>query len=99
MTQFSEETKQKIAELCRKNKVRELSIFGSRARGDNRPDSDYDLLVEFRADADVDLFDYSRMMVDLQEVIGAKVDLVDKKGLKRLIRPHVLAEAQLIYEG
>jgi predicted nucleotidyltransferase len=33
MTQFSEETRAKIAELCRKNKVRELSIFGSRARG------------------------------------------------------------------
>jgi uncharacterized protein len=99
MTQFSEETRAKIAELCRKNKVRELSIFGSRARGDNRPDSDYDLLVDFRPDADIDLFDYSRMMVDLEDVIGAKVDLVDKKGLKKRIRPHVLSEAQLIYEG
>ena len=45
--QFTEETKQQIFELCKKNKVKELSIFGSRARGDNREDSDYDLLVEF----------------------------------------------------
>ncbi len=97
MTQFSEKTKKKIAELCRKNKVRELSIFGSRARGDGRPDSDYDLLVDFGPDADVDLFDYSRMQVDLEEIIGHKVDLVEKAGLKRRIREGVLAEAQPIY--
>ena len=99
MTQFSEETKEKIAELCRKNKVRELSLFGSRARGDYRPDSDYDLLVDFRADSDIDLFDYARMQVDLEELIGTKVDLVEKVGLKPLIRDTVLAEAQPIYEG
>lgn len=95
--QFTEETKQQIFELCRKNKVKELSIFGSRARGDNRPDSDYDLLVDFRQDADIDLFDYSRMQVDLEEIIGHKVDLVDKTGLKRRIREGVLAEAQPIF--
>ncbi len=99
MTHFSPETRKKIAELCRKNKVRELSLFGSRARGDNTPDSDYDLLVDFRIDADIDLFDYSQMQVDLEELIGTKVDLVEKAGLKSLIRDTVLAEALPIYEG
>ncbi len=97
MTHFSPETKEKIAELCRKNKVRELSLFGSRARGDNGPDSDYDLLVDFRADSDIDLFDYSRMQIDLEELIGTKVDLVPKSGLKPLIRESVLANTELIY--
>ena len=50
MTQFSDETKQKIVELCKKNKVPELCLFGSRSRGDHRPDSDYDLLVKFLPD-------------------------------------------------
>jgi predicted nucleotidyltransferase len=36
-----------IAEICRRHQVRELSVFGSAARGDMRPDSDIDLLVDF----------------------------------------------------
>ena len=99
MTQFSEETRTKIVELCKKNKVRELSLFGSRARGDERPDSDFDLLVDFRSDSNIDLFDYARMQVDLEELIGTKVDLVEKAGLKKFVRDRVLAEAQVIYEG
>ena len=99
MTEFSEETKRKIEELCKKNKVSELSLFGSRARGDEHADSDFDLLVDFLPDSGVSLFEYSRMQIDLEEIIGKKVDLVDKKGLKRFIKDRVLAEAQPIYEG
>ena len=99
MMQFSEETKQKIAELCRKNKVRELSLFGSRARGDARPDSDYDLLVEFFPDAGIGLIKYSRMQIDLSNILASKVDLVTKKGLKEYLRNNVLAEATPIYEA
>lgn len=98
MMQFSEETKAKIEELCRKNKVRELSLFGSRARGDASPESDFDLLVEFLPNSGMSLFEFSRMQIDLQTVIGSKVDLVPKSGLKPLIRDSVLAEAELIYE-
>ena len=97
--QFSEETRAKIAELCRKNKVRELSIFGSRARGDNRPDSDYDLLVEFLPNARVGLLQYSRMQIDLSDLLNRKVDLVTKTGLKDHLREEVLADATPIYEA
>jgi predicted nucleotidyltransferase len=97
--QFTEETKQQIFELCRKNKVKELSIFGSRARGDNREDSDYDLLVEFQPSARIGLIEYSRMQIDLSDLLGRKVDLVPKNGLKPLIKERVLAEAEPIYEG
>jgi len=97
--QFTEETKQQIFELCRKNKVKELSIFGSRARGDHREDSDYDLLVEFQPSARIGLIEYSRMQIDLSDLLGRKVDLVPKNGLKPLIKERVLAEAEPIYEG
>ena len=97
--QFTDETKQKIFELCRKNKVKELSIFGSRARGDHREDSDYDLLVEFQPSARIGLIEYSRMQIDLSDLLGRKVDLVPKNGLKPLIKERVLAEAEPIYEG
>lgn len=97
MTQFSEETRKKIAQLCRKHKVRELSLFGSRSRGDNRPDSDFDFLVDFEPHARVSLFDFARAQVEFEELIGSKVDLVEKEGLKPLIREGVIADAQLIY--
>ena len=99
MTQFSDETKEKIVELCKKNKVRELSIFGSRARGDNRPNSDYDLLVEFFPDARIGLLEYCRLQLDLSDVFKKKVDLVSKKGLKEHVRENVFGDAMLIYEA
>ena len=99
MTHFSEDTKKKIVELCKKNKVQELSLFGSRARGDERPDSDFDLLVDFLPNSGITLFEYSRMQIDLEEIIGVKVDLVSKKGLKPYVRDSVLSDAQPIYEG
>lgn len=86
-----------LAELCRRYHVRELSVFGSAARGDMRPDSDIDLLVEFLLDAEVDLVDHAGLMLDLGRLLGRKVDLVTKNGLKPLIRASVLEEAQLVY--
>ena len=99
MTQFSEETKQKIAELCKRHKVRELSLFGSRSRGDETPGSDFDLLVEFLPDADIGLIEYSRMQIDLSEVLQTKVDLVSKRWLNKRIRDRVLSDAKPIYEA
>ena len=55
----------KLAEVCRRSRVRELSFFGSAARGHMRPDSDVDLLVEFLPDAGIDLVDYAGLMLDL----------------------------------
>ncbi len=98
MTQFSEHTRKQIADLCERYKIRELSLFGSRVRGEATDRSDYDLLVDFKADSAVSLFEFSRIQIDLEELIGNRVDLVPKKGLKPIIRDHVLAEAKPIYE-
>jgi len=87
----------KLATLCRQYHVRELSLFGSAARGEMRLDCDIDLLVEFVPGAKVDLVDYAGLMLDLSKLIGRKVDLVSKKGLKPLIRASVLKEARLVY--
>ena len=84
-----------LAGLCRRYQVRELSLFGSAARGQMRPDSDIDLLVEFFPDAQVGLVEHAGLMLDL--LLGRKVDLVSKNGLKPRIRPYVFAEARLVY--
>jgi predicted nucleotidyltransferase len=86
-----------LAALCRRYRVRELAVFGSAARGDMGPDSDIDLLVEFLPDAEVDLVDHAGLMLDLAHLLGRKVDLVSKNGLKPLIRASVLEEARLLY--
>ena len=87
----------KLADLCQRYQVRELSLFGSAARGKMRPDSDIDLLVEFLPTADVGLVEHAGLMLDLTRLLGKKVDLVSKNGLKPRIRPSVLADARLVY--
>src|ERR1022692_2879640 len=86
-----------LADLCRRYRVGELSLFGSAARGEMRADSDIDMLVEFLPDAGIDLVDYAGLMLDLSRLLGSKVDLVSKNGLKPLIRASVLEEARLLY--
>jgi predicted nucleotidyltransferase len=86
-----------LADLCRRYRVRELSLFGSAVRGEMTADSDLDVLVEFLPDSDADLFDHAGLMLDLAKLLGRRVDLVSKNGLKPLIRASVLEQARLLY--
>ena len=86
-----------IADICRLHQVKELSLFGSAARGEMGPDSDYDLLVEFLPGARPGLLGVSAMARKLGELLGRRVDLAVKPALKPLIRPGVLSEARLIH--
>jgi uncharacterized protein len=86
-----------IADICRRHQVRELSLFGSAARGEMRQDSDIDLLVDFLPDARPGLLGVAAMMRELTTLLGRRVDLAVKPALKPLIRSVVLAEARLIY--
>ncbi|TWT46252.1 Nucleotidyltransferase domain protein [Phycisphaerae bacterium RAS1] len=86
-----------LAALCRRHHVRELAVFGSAARGDARPDSDIDLLVEFEPSAQIGFIALARLAHELEALFGRKVDLVPKDGLKARIRDHVLAEAEVIF--
>jgi uncharacterized protein len=90
-------SKAEIIEICRKHQIRELSLFGSQVRGDFTDESDFDFLVDFLPDADVSFFELGRIQSELEEIVKTDVDLVPKKGLKELIRPDVLAEAEVIY--
>ena len=86
-----------LVEFCRRHQVRELSLFGSAARGEMRPDSDIDLLVDFLHEARPGLLGVSAMMRELTVLLGRRVDLAVKPALKPLVRAEVLAEARLIY--
>jgi predicted nucleotidyltransferase len=72
-------------------------VFGSAAHDSMRPDSDIDLLVDFLPDAEPGLLDHAGLMLDLSELLGRKVDLVSKNGLKPLIRDSVISESRRLY--
>jgi uncharacterized protein len=68
-----------------------VRVFGSVARGDARPGSDLDLLVEFAAGRS--LLDLIGLELDLRDLLGSPVDVATVASLKDRIRPRVLAEA------
>lgn len=92
-----QKSKKRIAEICRRYEIRELSLFGSQARGDFSAKSDFDFLVEFQPDAKVDYFKYFEIQEELEKIVHKKVDLVPKKDLKLFIRQQILLEAEVVY--
>ncbi|MFO1083351.1 MAG: nucleotidyltransferase family protein [Reyranellaceae bacterium] len=66
--------------------VRHAALFGSLARGDNRPDSDIDILVEFDPDAHVGVFDYVEVKDYIASLFSQPVDVIDREGLKPHLR-------------
>jgi predicted nucleotidyltransferase len=88
----------RIAEFCRKWRVKELSIFGSALRDDFRPDSDVDVLVELQPNHGLSLYDWVDMIEELQTIFGRRVELVAKGGLKNPFRRHeILRTAEVLY--
>ena len=81
--------------------VKSLGLFGSYAKGSNTGGSDIDLLVSFDEDADWSLLEHVQMQFELQEMLGRKVDLVNKRALKRsqnwIRREEILRTASPIF--
>ena len=88
---------EELAHFCHRYQVRELALFGSMLRQDHRPESDVDLLVSFQPGARVTFLTLARMQRELEALLGRKVDLVPKEGLKPVIREHILATARVLY--
>ena len=85
-----EELAKNIVPLLRGGGVIEASVFGSFTRGEDKPDSDLDLLVRYKDD--VSLFDVSDLKCELEKLLGIKVDLVSEDYLKPRIKKRILQE-------
>ena len=80
-----------ILQVAAQHGARNVRVFGSVARGEARPDSDIDVLVEFEPGRT--LLDRIGLTQDLEDLLGRKVDVVTEKALHRLIRRQVLEQA------
>jgi hypothetical protein len=87
--------------MCRKWKIQRMELFGSARTGRLRPDSDIDLLAEFEADEQWSLLDLARAQEEFSELLGRKVDLVDRKNLERsnnlIRRDAILNSTEVVY--
>lgn len=73
--------------------VRSIEVFGSYVRNEQTKKSDIDILVTFSEPNDIDLFKFIELRLLLKDKLGIKVDLVEKKNLKPIIKENVLKEA------
>jgi len=73
--------------------VRHAALFGSRARGDDRPDSDTDIMIEIDPAANIGVWDYAGIKDYIAALFDGPVDVVNQDGLKPFIRPVAAADA------
>ena len=93
----------RIAAYCEKWKIRELALFGSVLRDDFGPDSDIDVLVTFDGEATWSLWDVIQAELELQEIFGRPVDLVQRHSVEQsenwIRRRSILNTARTVYGG
>lgn len=89
------EVKEKVTPILIKYKIRKSGLFGSVAKNNDRKDSDVDLLVELGDD--ISLLEFIGIKLELEEALKKKVDLVEYKAIKPLLRDIILKEEVRIY--
>lgn len=85
-----------VAEVCARNDVQRLRLFGSFARGEEGEDSDVDLIADFGTRKS--LMDLVRIERELAATVGRRVDLLTERALSPHLRDRILREAMVVYE-
>ncbi len=86
------EKRQEILEIAAKHGAYNVRVFGSVARGEADEKSDVDILVTFSGSSS--LLDHAALILDLEALLGCRVDVVNEKGLRPRMRETVLRDAQ-----
>jgi len=90
MKRHVREIERKILPILRGYGVTKVGLFGSCVRGQMRADSDIDILVEISKD--ISLLDFVGLKLEIEEALGRKVDLVEYKTIKPLLKERILRE-------
>lgn len=91
-----ESKRAEIQDLCQKNNIGFLGLFGSVARGDDTPNSDVDLLVKFNKP--IGLLELVHAQNELSDALGRKVDLVTEGAVHPKIKPYIFKDLKTVYE-
>lgn len=86
----------KLSPIFREHGVKHASVFGSVSRGDDRADSDVDLLVKLGKPTG--LVGFVKLVDEMEEALGRKVDLLTEGGVNKFIEPYILPDLKTIYE-
>ena len=89
-----EKLKNKIIPVLKSYDVKRAAIFGSFVRGEEKEDSDVDILIEFEGEKS--LLDLVGLKIELEEVLGRKVDVITYNSLHPLLRDRILEEQKVI---
>ena len=84
--------RKEILEIAARNGAVNVRVFGSVARGEDRPDSDIDFLVNLESGRS--LLDLARLLRELNTLLGYPVDVITEAGLRPRIKPQVLRDAR-----
>jgi predicted nucleotidyltransferase len=87
------EKRSQILEIAAKHGAFNVRVFGSVARGEETPESDIDFLIDYDRSKITPWFP-GGLLMDLQDLLGRKVDVLTERGISPLIRERVLAEAK-----
>jgi len=90
----AEEIRNKVVLLLKRYDVKRAAFFGSFVRGEHRGDSDIDILVEFEGEKS--LLDLARLKIELEKVLGRRVDVLTYASLHPLLRDRILQEQKVI---
>ncbi|MBZ0169773.1 nucleotidyltransferase [Candidatus Methylomirabilis lanthanidiphila] len=94
LEQLLKDERDAILRIAVRHGAYNIRVFGSAARGEALEDSDIDLLVEFEPGRS--LLDHTALVLELEELLGRKVDVVTEKGLYWLLRRRILKEARAL---
>ena len=87
-----------ISEYFKTQPVEKAWLFGSYSRGEETPNSDVDILVQYDRSHRIGLLKIAGMIVDLENLLNRPVDLVEEKGLLPYARESVNRDKKLFYE-
>ena len=88
----------RVAEFCDRWKIAEMSLFGSVLRDDFSDESDIDILISFKADAQYGIDEHLEMVAQLEAIFGRRVDLVTKRSLKNpFVRQSIFSSRKVVH--
>ena len=76
--------------------ITRAAVFGSYARGEQKADSDIDLIINYPSEANIGLLTLVELSYELKSALGKKVDIITENGLSHKLKPQVLKDVKVI---